>query len=83
MHEAYKLSNKAVAILDALEAPLALPLRWDTLAIIGVCTDIMSTDKRLEGLEVRKKCSEIRQRCHDMIPSGLVTTDDRIRLHDS
>ena len=44
LHEAYKLSNKAVAILDAIEAPLATPLRGDALAIVGVCTDVMGID---------------------------------------
>ena len=83
IYEAYKLSNKAVAIMDALGTPLETPLRGDALTIMGLCTDVMGVDKRLEGLEVREKCLEVRQRCYDMIPLGDVTVDDRIRLYNS
>lgn len=83
VHEAYKLSNKAVAILDSLGTPMETPLRGDALTVIGLCTDVMGVDKRLEGLEVREKCLEVRQRCYDMIPPGEVTVADRIRLYNS
>lgn len=83
IHEAYKLSNKTVAILDALGAPLATPLRGDALTVIGLCTDVMSIENRIEALEVREICLDVRQRCHDMITSGNITVHDRIRLYNS
>ena len=83
IHEAHKLSNKTVAILDAHGAPLATPLRGDALTVIGLCTDVMSLDNRIEALEVREKCLDVRQRCYDTIPSGQITVHDRIRLYNS
>ena len=83
IHEAYKLSSKTVAILDELGAPLATPLRGDALTVIGLCTDVMSIDNRIEGLEVREKCLDVRRRCYDMIPSGYIAVHDRIRLYNS
>ena len=83
VHEAYKLSNKTVAILDALGAPLATPLRGDALTVIGLCTDVMSIDNRIEALEVRERCLDVRQRCYDMTPPGDITVHDRIRLYNS
>ena len=83
IHEAYRLSNKTVEILDALGAPLATPLRGDALTVIGLCTDVMSIDNRVEALEVREKCLDVRQRCYNMIPSGDITVHDRIRLCNS
>ena len=83
IHEAYKLSNKTVAILDALGAPLVTPLRGDALTVIGLCTDVMSIDKRLEGLKVREKCLDVRKRCYDMIPPEDITVHDRVRLYNS
>ena len=81
--EAYRLSKKAEAILDDLEMPLVTPLRGDLLTIIGLCTDFMSLEKRLEGLEIREKCQRIRRLCHEAIPSSLVTLNDNIRLYNS
>ena len=83
IHEAYKLSNKTVTILDALGAPLATPLRGDALTVIGLCTDVMSIDNRIEALEVREMCLDVRQRCYDLIPSGKITVHDLIRLYNS
>ena len=83
IHEAYKLSTKTVAILDALGAPLATPLRGDALTVIGLCTDVMSIANRIEALEVRERCLHVRQRCHDMIPPESVTVHDQIRLYNS
>lgn len=83
IHEAYKLSRKTITILDDLGAPLETPLRGDALTIIGLCTDVMGIEKRVEGVEVREECLKVRQRCYDMIPSGDITIDDRIRLHNS
>lgn len=81
--EAYRLSNKAEELLDTLSMPLETPLRGDVLTVIGLCTDFMSLEKRLEGLEIREKCQRVRKLCHDAIPPAVVTLDDNIRLYNS
>lgn len=81
--EAYKLSRKAEELLDTLSMPLETPLRGDILTVIGLCTDFMSLEKRLEGLKIREKCQQVRKLCYDAIPSAAVTLDDRIRLYNS
>jgi len=81
--EAYKLNSAVVSMLDSLQHPLETPLRGDALTILGLCTDNMAITKRREGLAIRRKCLDVRQRCFKAIPPEKVTLDDKIRLYNS
>ncbi|KAL9611297.1 MAG: hypothetical protein Q9167_004061 [Letrouitia subvulpina] len=83
VHEAYKLSKKAEEILDDLSLLLETPLRGDLLTVVGLCTDFMSLERRLEGLRIREKCQQLRKLCHSAILPANITSDDKIRLYNS
>lgn len=81
--EAYKLNCVVESMLDSLQYPLDTPLRGDALTILGLCTDNMAITKRREGLAIRRKCLDIRQRCFKAIPADKLERDDKIRLYNS
>lgn len=80
--ESYSLNGAVLAILDPLEASIIESSLSDALLMQGLCTDFMALSKREEGLAIRQRALEIRQRLFQAIPPDQVVQNDEIRLYN-
>ncbi|KAI9888223.1 MAG: hypothetical protein M1814_000954 [Vezdaea aestivalis] len=80
--ETYKINKLIQKLLISFGPPFESRLMADSLSMIGMCTDFMALSKRQEGLEIRKRCVTIREKCFADIPPNMITREDRIWLHN-
>jgi tetratricopeptide (TPR) repeat protein len=80
--EFYQLDGPDKHILTGEKLKIA-SLKSDALTIAGLSTDFMALTKRQEGLEMRRRCKDIRRICFRSIPEQEVTLEDKIRLYNS
>ncbi|KAL8897325.1 MAG: hypothetical protein Q9207_007268 [Kuettlingeria erythrocarpa] len=78
--DAQTILQAAESTLDDLHEPKHSRLRGDIVIVLGLVTDHIGITERLEGLDLRLRAKEIREKCFSDIAAGQATIDDEILL---